>query len=87
MQPVFRFGIFFQSNVEFCNEIRLAVSVLRFVDNRSDGSAAAKELFGYYGFMLGFRKIGVEPDDPGTEVYGFIDQDIGFHNITLRYYN
>ena len=72
--------------MEFCDKVGFTVTVLCFVDIRSDGSAAAKDLFGQYCFMLCFDQVGMQLYDPGAEVYGFIDQDVGFHNITHGYY-
>lgn len=44
-QPVFRFGSFFQSDMQFRHEIRLTLSVIRLIDVRTDRGSAAHNLF------------------------------------------
>lgn len=44
VKPILRFGRLFQGNVKLCNKVGGAVAVLRLVDIRADGGAAAKDL-------------------------------------------
>ena len=82
MQPILCFGGLFQGNMELSDEVSFAVSVLRFVNVRTNGSAAAQDLLGQDRFVLCFEKITVKLYDSRTEINGFFNQDIFFIPIT-----
>ena len=56
-QPVACFVGFFQGDLKFCDEIRFAVSILRFVDICSDTGSGSANLIGDDRFVLAFQEF------------------------------